>query len=134
MYAIQHKRTCRVCGCTDDDCSRCIEKTGEPCHWVEEGLCSACAQNIQQDENKNYFIASLFVKLNGVIIREITIDNKKKFALMVNAENLVSLCKDFPDYNLHKFKTLFESNALRVFPTKKGALGWCRRHNVFIAE
>jgi ParB/RepB/Spo0J family partition protein len=36
-------RTCRVCGCTDDDCSQCIEKTGERCHWVEEDLCSACA-------------------------------------------------------------------------------------------
>jgi hypothetical protein len=36
------ERTCRVCGCMDDDCSQCIEKTGQPCHWVEEDLCSAC--------------------------------------------------------------------------------------------
>jgi hypothetical protein len=35
-------RKCRVCGCTDDDCRGCIEKTGEPCRWVEEDLCSAC--------------------------------------------------------------------------------------------
>lgn len=34
--------TCRVCGCTDDNCRQCIEKTGSPCHWVEEDLCSAC--------------------------------------------------------------------------------------------
>lgn len=34
--------TCRVCGCTDDDCSGCVERTGEPCHWVEPDLCSAC--------------------------------------------------------------------------------------------
>jgi hypothetical protein len=33
---------CRVCGCTDDDCSECIERTGEPCSWVEPDLCSAC--------------------------------------------------------------------------------------------
>jgi hypothetical protein len=33
---------CRVCGCTQDDCRQCIEKTGEPCYWVEEDLCSAC--------------------------------------------------------------------------------------------
>jgi hypothetical protein len=33
---------CRVCGCTDDDCSQCVAKTGEPCHWVESDLCSAC--------------------------------------------------------------------------------------------
>lgn len=40
---------CRVCGCTDVDCSDCIERTGEPCHWLEEleddsgPICSACA-------------------------------------------------------------------------------------------
>lgn len=35
---------CRVCGCTQDDCSGCIERTGKPCHWVDfdEDLCSAC--------------------------------------------------------------------------------------------
>lgn len=36
-------RTCRRCGCTESDCSGCIERTGEPCRWVEETLCSACA-------------------------------------------------------------------------------------------
>ena len=35
-------QVCRVCGCTDDDCSGCIERTGHPCSWVEEDLCSAC--------------------------------------------------------------------------------------------
>lgn len=34
--------TCRVCGCTDDDCSQCIEAQGKPCHWVEADLCSRC--------------------------------------------------------------------------------------------
>jgi hypothetical protein len=34
---------CRVCGCTDDDCSMCIERTGAPCSWVADDLCSACA-------------------------------------------------------------------------------------------
>lgn len=36
-------RCCRRCGCTDDDCRACVERTGEPCEWVEEDLCSACA-------------------------------------------------------------------------------------------
>lgn len=36
-------RECRRCGCTDDDCSGCIERTGRPCNWVEDDLCSACA-------------------------------------------------------------------------------------------
>ena len=34
---------CRSCGCTDDDCSGCIARMGVPCYWVEEDLCSACA-------------------------------------------------------------------------------------------
>jgi very-short-patch-repair endonuclease len=34
---------CAVCGCTEEDCSQCVERTGEPCYWVSPGLCSACA-------------------------------------------------------------------------------------------
>ncbi len=33
---------CVKCGCTEADCSQCIEKTGEPCRWVAPGKCSAC--------------------------------------------------------------------------------------------
>lgn len=40
-----NKESCHQCGCTDYDCSQCIEKTGEPCYWVAENLCSACAEN-----------------------------------------------------------------------------------------
>lgn len=36
-------RACRECGCTEDDCSQCIERTGMACYWVEPNLCSACA-------------------------------------------------------------------------------------------
>lgn len=36
------KNECRVCGCTEDNCKQCIERTGQPCHWVENNLCSAC--------------------------------------------------------------------------------------------
>jgi|GEM_PF-1360121 len=34
---------CRVCGCTDLDCSGCIARTGVRCYWIEPHLCSACA-------------------------------------------------------------------------------------------
>jgi hypothetical protein len=37
-------RRCRVCGCTDYDCSQCVEKTGDACSWVEADLCSACVE------------------------------------------------------------------------------------------
>ena len=46
LPGISKERKCRVCGCTEVDCSQCIEKTGEPCHWVEEDLCSACQEPI----------------------------------------------------------------------------------------
>lgn len=36
------ERTCRVCGCTDNDCRQCVEAQGEPCHWVAADLCSRC--------------------------------------------------------------------------------------------
>ncbi|HVU38076.1 MAG TPA: hypothetical protein VHC95_07055 [Opitutales bacterium] len=42
-------RRCRVCGCTEDDCRQCIAKTGQPCHWVEPDLCSACVQDPEGD-------------------------------------------------------------------------------------
>jgi hypothetical protein len=47
---------CRVCGCTDTDCRQCIEKTGEPCCWVESDLCSAC-----------YPTAALREQLDGMV-------------------------------------------------------------------
>lgn len=40
----EEQRRCRECGCTDYDCSECVERTGEPCYWVEDDLCSACAE------------------------------------------------------------------------------------------
>lgn len=47
------EQRCRVCGCTDLDCSGCIERTGQPCYWVEEDLCSACAER-QNDRSDRY--------------------------------------------------------------------------------
>lgn len=40
---------CRVCGCTQMDCSGCVERTGEPCSWVAADLCSACAASDEND-------------------------------------------------------------------------------------
>lgn len=38
--------TCQICGCSDYDCSQCIERTGKPCYWVDRecNLCSACEE------------------------------------------------------------------------------------------
>lgn len=42
-------RSCRVCSCTDYDCSGCIARTGRPCFWVGPRLCSACRQPADAD-------------------------------------------------------------------------------------
>ncbi|HXS55773.1 MAG TPA: PRTRC system protein E [Hanamia sp.] len=49
--AIKTVRTCRICGCTDDNCIQCIEKTGSPCHWIEGDLCSACLDVLVEKSN-----------------------------------------------------------------------------------
>jgi len=41
------ERKCRICGCTDNNCQQCIEKTGKPCHWIADDLCSTCANENQ---------------------------------------------------------------------------------------
>jgi hypothetical protein len=35
--------TCKYCGCEDHDCRNCVEKTGAPCFWYDENVCSTCA-------------------------------------------------------------------------------------------
>jgi hypothetical protein len=45
-------RRCRICRCTEADCKSCIERTGEPCHWVEWDLCSACAPVAANQEQR----------------------------------------------------------------------------------
>ena len=50
---------CRICRCTDDDCSLCIERTGKPCYWVEPDLCSACVfSSVPSDFEENDAIIS----------------------------------------------------------------------------
>lgn len=41
------ERTCRGCGCTD--ANACVTD-GQPCHWVEPDLCSACADKAEMLE------------------------------------------------------------------------------------
>ena len=43
LLALICEPRCLVCGCTENDCSECIRRTGEPCTWIKPGLCSACA-------------------------------------------------------------------------------------------
>jgi hypothetical protein len=42
---------CRVCECTEADCSGCVARTGAPCSWVDADrtLCSACLPLVESD-------------------------------------------------------------------------------------
>ena len=42
------QRYCRKCGCTQEDCSQCIQATGAPCYWVESDLCSRCDDELRE--------------------------------------------------------------------------------------
>jgi len=48
LIASSQERRCRECFCTDDNCEACFERTGEPCSWVDEDLCSACIPEAEQ--------------------------------------------------------------------------------------
>lgn len=43
--------TCVVCGCTNADCTRCVERTGQRCDWADEAqtLCTACVELTPQN-------------------------------------------------------------------------------------
>ena len=42
------ERKCRVCGCTET--TPCLTM-GDPCHWVDKDLCSACQDGNREDIN-----------------------------------------------------------------------------------
>jgi len=39
------ERICYNCGCTESNCEACIKRTGQPCFWLDQNLCSACADS-----------------------------------------------------------------------------------------
>lgn len=56
-------RTCRVCGCTDEDSSVCIAKTGYACSWVDKDLCSTCSTPEQVVAAKAAALTSMAAEL-----------------------------------------------------------------------
>lgn len=39
------EQACRVCGCTNEDCTECVDILGEPCDWADVDLCTRCADD-----------------------------------------------------------------------------------------
>ena len=76
--------TCSVCGCTDNNCSQCIKKTGEPCYWVDSGheICSACYDDlVLSDQNESRIPIPLILNLTKqeLDFTETLIEKIKKF-------------------------------------------------------
>ena len=115
-------RKCRICGCTDLDCRQCINKTGEPCYWVEEDLCSACAEDAQLRNSNafDYIQLQLRIICNGAVINEVSKSGKTVYFITANFNRVEESI--LPDY--------FKNYALKWFPTEKGARRWCKRKNI----
>lgn len=86
---------CRICSCTDHDCSQCIEKTGAPCFWVEVGLCSACAQGLA-DKVLRAVLIFLGFKQGRPAPKPVTmglelLHDGRRFALTVTPDGVIDL-------------------------------------------
>ncbi len=42
-------KKCKICGCTDDDCTQCVKAQGKVCTWVTNELCSRCDKTINTE-------------------------------------------------------------------------------------
>ena len=64
----QDVRRCVVCGCTDDNCQVCIERTGKPCTWdpdfTRHDVCTACSGVYYMATAKQRFVAALLGDLS----------------------------------------------------------------------
>lgn len=43
-------RSCRVCGCTENNACHTPDGPNPTCHWVEPDLCSACVSKVPEGE------------------------------------------------------------------------------------
>lgn len=76
MVELMRLPRCRVCGCTDNDCSKCIKKTGVPCFWIDTDLCSACGPTDRTLTKREEEVYQLLLKgkLRKEIAAELFVD------------------------------------------------------------
>ena len=43
IVQLNHSTKCKHCGCTEMNCSQCIEAQGFACWWVSLNVCSRCS-------------------------------------------------------------------------------------------
>lgn len=87
---------CRVCGCTDRDCSGCIARTGQACSWVEDDLCSACAppqtmaQLLERSANAAADAGLVLAQLEEVWADAAVVENNRHGILMVQIKEILA--------------------------------------------
>lgn len=65
----QTGRTCRICGCTDDDCTDCVKRIGEPCIWILPDLCSGCDLEWSITTNADIAFADMESQVGRIAIK-----------------------------------------------------------------
>lgn len=95
--------TCRMCGCTDNDCSGCVARTGEACSWVENDLCSACAppqtmaQLLERSAEAAADAGMVLAQLEEAWSSAAVVENNRHGILMVQMrEILANTCAGVP--------------------------------------
>jgi predicted patatin/cPLA2 family phospholipase len=77
----------------------------------------------------------LFAVTNGVMIKEAAFNGKNHFAIIVDFEKdeETKESSDLKESIKKKYGDL-KNIAIKIFPTKKGALGFCRRKKYTISS
>ena len=104
-------QTCRVCGCTDNDCRQCIEKTGGPCWWVQPDLCSACYDELTTAATNDAVAMGEGFAEKVAAFRSIADWVESEFGERPQSMT-VSFTKDFPEYNQDDFIHYLEDGVL----------------------
>ncbi len=101
---------CKICGCTDDNCLQCIEKTGGPCYWFAPNFCSACAAEVGLNHSLEH-LKSIFPKMPFLTIQE-----QAKYADRVCTELTLS-DKYFVAQQLREIEDLDDPKLFKSFNT-----------------
>jgi hypothetical protein len=67
-------RECRLCGCTDD--RACVGADGNPCHWVWDDLCSACAELLDDPVIRALAETLVTQKIEAVVAERVRQDRR----------------------------------------------------------
>lgn len=99
-----HSGTCVKCGCTDNDCSQCIEKQGKPCYWIDIDhlLCSRCSSEGKTIESKYQIDDILWVRETFIESKTPDIPNNRGWSFSYKADGGYGIIKWKPSLFMPK--------------------------------